>query len=158
MWTEARPEPACVASDDNEPVRRAVPADAYTLVGGNLISVLEVPREQASSYGVIAPGARDGARISSRWSKRMAARKPKRCWGQEIVARREVEYRGPTLTEMDLDAVLRRAPALALVDEYAHTNVEGSRMERLAAGLGQVDRLWRRLGADRGEDAACKIC
>src|SRR3546814_10163491 len=28
---------------------------------------------------------------------------------------------------MDLDAVLRRAPALALVDEYAHSNVEGSR-------------------------------
>ena len=47
--------------------------------------------------------------------------------GQEIVARREQEYRGRTLTEMDLDAVLRRAPALALVDEYAHTNVEGSR-------------------------------
>jgi two-component system sensor histidine kinase KdpD len=47
--------------------------------------------------------------------------------GQEVVAPRKVEYRGRTLTEMDLDAVLRRAPALALVDEYAHTNVEGSR-------------------------------
>ena len=35
--------------------------DAYSRVGGNLISVLEVPREQVSSYGVIAPGARDGA-------------------------------------------------------------------------------------------------
>ena len=35
--------------------------DAYARVGGNLISVLEVPREQVSSYGVIAPGARDGA-------------------------------------------------------------------------------------------------
>ena len=34
---------------------------AYGKVGGNLISVLEVPREQLSSYGVIAPGARDGA-------------------------------------------------------------------------------------------------
>lgn len=47
--------------------------------------------------------------------------------GQEVIARRDVEYRGRTLTEMDLDAVLRRAPTLALVDEYAHTNVEGSR-------------------------------
>jgi two-component system sensor histidine kinase KdpD len=47
--------------------------------------------------------------------------------GQDVIARREVAYRGRTLTEMDLDAVLRRAPALALVDEYAHTNVEGSR-------------------------------
>lgn len=35
--------------------------DAYERVGGNLISVLEVPREQVSSYGVIAPGRSDGA-------------------------------------------------------------------------------------------------
>ena len=34
--------------------------EAYEKVGGNLISVLEVPREDVSSYGVIAPGARDG--------------------------------------------------------------------------------------------------
>jgi len=34
--------------------------DAYHRVGGNLISVLEVPREEVSSYGVIAPGASDG--------------------------------------------------------------------------------------------------
>jgi len=35
--------------------------DAYEKVGGNLISVLEVPREDVSSYGVIAPGKQDGA-------------------------------------------------------------------------------------------------
>ena len=35
--------------------------DAYHQVGGNLISVLEVPRDQVSSYGVIAPGAQDGS-------------------------------------------------------------------------------------------------
>jgi UTP--glucose-1-phosphate uridylyltransferase len=35
--------------------------DAYHQVGGNLISVLEVPEEDVSSYGVIAPGAREGA-------------------------------------------------------------------------------------------------
>jgi UTP--glucose-1-phosphate uridylyltransferase len=35
--------------------------DAYNQVGGNLISVLEVPEEEVSSYGVIAPGRRDGA-------------------------------------------------------------------------------------------------
>jgi UTP--glucose-1-phosphate uridylyltransferase len=34
--------------------------DAYAEVGGNLISVLEVPREEVSSYGVISPGARRG--------------------------------------------------------------------------------------------------
>ncbi|MBN8805258.1 MAG: sensor histidine kinase KdpD [Sphingopyxis terrae] len=47
--------------------------------------------------------------------------------GMEVVPRREVAYRGHQLTEMDIDAVLRRAPALALVDEYAHTNIDGSR-------------------------------
>jgi len=35
--------------------------EAYNAVGGNLISVLEVPAEEVSSYGVIAPGKRDGA-------------------------------------------------------------------------------------------------
>ena len=35
--------------------------EAYNEVGGNLISVLEVPEEEVSSYGVIAPGARKGA-------------------------------------------------------------------------------------------------
>ena len=35
--------------------------EAYEQVGGNLISVLEVPEEEVSSYGVIAPGKRDGA-------------------------------------------------------------------------------------------------
>lgn len=35
--------------------------DAYNNVGGNMISVLEVPRDEVSSYGVIAPGVQDGA-------------------------------------------------------------------------------------------------
>jgi len=35
--------------------------DAYDQVGGNLISVLEVPREEVSKYGVIAPGRSSGA-------------------------------------------------------------------------------------------------
>jgi two-component system, OmpR family, sensor histidine kinase KdpD len=44
----------------------------------------------------------------------------------EIVPRRLVEYRGTTFPEMDLEAVLRRHPEVALVDELAHTNVPGS--------------------------------
>ena len=35
--------------------------DAYADVGGNMISVLEIPREDVSSYGVVDPGARDGS-------------------------------------------------------------------------------------------------
>ena len=47
--------------------------------------------------------------------------------GLEVVARRHVEYKGRTLQEMDLDALLTRAPSLALVDELAHSNAPGSR-------------------------------
>ncbi len=50
--------------------------------------------------------------------------------GLEVVARRTVEYRGATFTELDVDAVLARRPDLALVDELAHTNVPGSGHER----------------------------
>ncbi|MDX2138243.1 MAG: sensor histidine kinase KdpD [Chloroflexota bacterium] len=45
----------------------------------------------------------------------------------EIIPRQKVEYRGTTLEEMDLDAILLRKPALVLVDELAHTNVPGVR-------------------------------
>ena len=44
----------------------------------------------------------------------------------EVLPRKVVEYRGATFEEMDLDAVLRRHPKVALVDELAHTNVPGS--------------------------------
>ncbi|HEX7135947.1 MAG TPA: DUF4118 domain-containing protein [Iamia sp.] len=45
----------------------------------------------------------------------------------EVVPRRTSVHRGATFEEMDLDALLERAPEVALVDEYAHTNVPGSR-------------------------------
>jgi two-component system, OmpR family, sensor histidine kinase KdpD len=47
--------------------------------------------------------------------------------GLEVIPRRQVEYRGIKLTEMDLDAVLARHPQLAIVDELAHENAPGSR-------------------------------
>jgi len=47
--------------------------------------------------------------------------------GYEVIPRRLVEYRGQTLDEMDIDAILKRRPALVLVDELAHTNAPGSR-------------------------------
>ncbi len=63
--------------------------------------------------------------------------------GLEVIPRRQVEYKGRVLTEMDLDAILARHPALVLVDELAHTNAPGSRHpkryldveELLAAGI-----------------------
>jgi two-component system sensor histidine kinase KdpD len=63
--------------------------------------------------------------------------------GLPIIPRRGLEYKGSTLEEMDLDAILQRKPGLVLVDELAHTNVEGSRhpkryqdvLELLDAGI-----------------------
>ncbi len=46
--------------------------------------------------------------------------------GLEVIPRRRVEYRGTSFEEMDTDAVIARRPAVALVDELAHTNVPGS--------------------------------
>jgi two-component system, OmpR family, sensor histidine kinase KdpD len=52
----------------------------------------------------------------------------------EVVPRKVVDYRGSRLEEMDLDAVLRRHPKVALIDELAHTNVPGS---------GRNDKRWQ---------------
>jgi two-component system sensor histidine kinase KdpD len=45
----------------------------------------------------------------------------------EEVPRKELDYRGTLFREMDVDAILARSPQVVLVDELAHTNVEGSR-------------------------------
>ena len=45
----------------------------------------------------------------------------------EKVPRREIDYRGTLFSEMDVDAILARMPQVALVDELAHTNIDGSR-------------------------------
>ncbi|GAB3609475.1 sensor histidine kinase KdpD [Humibacter ginsengiterrae] len=50
--------------------------------------------------------------------------------GLDVVRRRSVGYRGVTLTDLDLDAVLARRPEVALVDELAHTNAPGGRHDK----------------------------
>lgn len=47
--------------------------------------------------------------------------------GLTLIPRKKIEYKGATLEEMDLDAILKRNPKLVLVDELAHTNMPGSR-------------------------------
>ncbi|MEU5984456.1 sensor histidine kinase KdpD [Streptomyces sp. NPDC047434] len=69
--------------------------------------------------------------------------------GLEQVPRRSLTHRGAAFTEMDVDAVLARRPAVALVDELAHTNVPGSRNgkrwqdveELLAAGVDVISTV-----------------
>ncbi len=47
--------------------------------------------------------------------------------GLEVIPRRRIDYRGRSLEEMDLDAIIARRPQIVLVDELAHTNAPGSR-------------------------------
>jgi two-component system sensor histidine kinase KdpD len=86
--------------------------------------------------------------------------------GLEFVPRRVIAYAGSQFEEMDTEAVLRRKPAVAVVDEFAHSNVPGSKNakrwqdvhELLDAGIGVLttmnvqhleslnDQVWRVTG------------
>jgi two-component system, OmpR family, sensor histidine kinase KdpD len=64
----------------------------------------------------------------------------------EILPRKSIAYRNLMVNEFDLDAALARHPGLLLVDEYAHTNVSGSRRwqdieELLDAGIMNIQHL-----------------
>jgi two-component system sensor histidine kinase KdpD len=67
----------------------------------------------------------------------------------EVVPRRQMEYRGQTFEEMDLERIVARHPELVLVDELAHTNVPGSTHAKrwedvealLAAGISVISTV-----------------
>lgn len=69
--------------------------------------------------------------------------------GLETIPRRQEEYHGVTLQEMDLEAVLARKPQVALVDELAHTNLPGCKnpkryqdvQDLLASGIHVISTL-----------------
>lgn len=69
--------------------------------------------------------------------------------GLELIPRKQIQYRGITIEEMDLGAVLARRPEVALVDELAHTNAPGSEhakryedvQDLLAAGIHVISTL-----------------
>ncbi|MDP4240388.1 MAG: sensor protein KdpD [Bacteroidota bacterium] len=50
--------------------------------------------------------------------------------GLPVIPRRKIFYKGKELEEMDMDAIIRIHPEIVIVDELAHTNVEGSRNEK----------------------------
>jgi two-component system sensor histidine kinase KdpD len=69
--------------------------------------------------------------------------------GLEVVPRRAIEYRGVTIEEMDLEAILARKPEVCVIDEIPHTNVPGSKnrkryqdvLEILSAGINVIGAL-----------------
>jgi two-component system sensor histidine kinase KdpD len=56
----------------------------------------------------------------------------------EAIPRRRVEHGALALEELDVDAVIRRSPELALVDELAHTNAAGSRNEKRYQDIDEI--------------------
>lgn len=83
---------------------------------GKTYTMLEAAREQARDgvdvvIGYIEPHARPETQAL--------------VLGLDVLARREVPYRGAKLLEFDLDGALARRPQLILVDELAHTNAPG---------------------------------
>jgi two-component system sensor histidine kinase KdpD len=69
--------------------------------------------------------------------------------GLPIIARRKIFYKGKELDEMDLQAILNVHPEIVIVDELAHTNIEGSKNEKrwqdvlqiLDAGINVISAL-----------------
>ena len=41
----------------------------------------------------------------------------------EIIPRKKIQYRGSSIEELDLEAILKRKPQIVLIDEFAHTNL-----------------------------------
>ena len=69
--------------------------------------------------------------------------------GLPVISRKKIFYKGKEVEEMDLDAILQLHPELVIVDELAHTNIEGSRnekrwqdvMELLDAGINVISAV-----------------
>ncbi len=67
----------------------------------------------------------------------------------EKIPRKTIEYKGVVFEEMDLDGIIARHPQIVLIDELAHTNIEGSKhrkaLRRCARrARGRYRRVWRR--------------
>jgi two-component system sensor histidine kinase KdpD len=88
---------------------------------GKTYSMLEAARDRR----------RDGIDVVIGWvDTHQRAETEKLTEGLERLPPREAEHRGIVLREFDVDAALKRLPALVLVDELAHTNAPGSRHAR----------------------------
>jgi len=84
---------------------------------GKTYAMLEAAQQQKDEAGLVVAYVETHGRAETE----------KLLGGLEILPRKQIDYRGITVTEMDLDLVLARKPRLALVDELAHTNAPGSR-------------------------------
>jgi two-component system sensor histidine kinase KdpD len=141
MWRRNRTGPEARTVTDGErvdPDDRPTAEEMLSRIGG---AAGERPRGRLRVYLGMAPGVgktfrmlEEGHRRSARGTDLVvgfveAHGRPETerlLAGLEIVPRRRVEHRGVAIEEMDTDAIVARAPTVALVDELAHTNAPGS--------------------------------
>jgi len=138
VFGEARPNPdellARVKAEEEQKKRGKLKVFlGYAAGVGKTYTMLEAARQRTKEMDVAVAYVETHHRIETEALLE----------GLEIIPRRQSEYRGTVLTEMDIDAVLQRHPQLAIVDELAHTNMPDSRHpkryqdveELLAAGI-----------------------
>jgi len=135
MEKESRPEPEALLAEAAKEGRGRLKIFLGAAPGvGKTYAMLEAAqRRRLDGIDVVVGVAETHSRAET---ERLVA-------GLETLPRAAIPYGGRLLAEMDLDGLLARRPALALVDELAHTNVPGSRHakrwqdvdELLAAGI-----------------------
>ncbi|HLY32850.1 MAG TPA: universal stress protein [Ktedonobacterales bacterium] len=152
-----RESAAMNATDDNEEDEEvapsAQPGDSHRPTRGRLRVYLGMAAGVGKTYAMLNEGRRRKERGTDVAIGYVEAHHRPRTAEQigdlEIIPRKSIPYKGIILEEMDVDAILRRHPTVALVDELAHTNAPGSRNakryqdveELLAAGITVISTL-----------------
>jgi two-component system, OmpR family, sensor histidine kinase KdpD len=119
---ESRPNPdellARITAEEEPPKRGALKIFlGYAAGVGKTYTMLEAAHQRQKEIDVVVAYIETHGRAETESLLK----------GLEVIPRMQLEYQGLTLSEMDLDAVLKRHPHLALVDELAHTNTPNSR-------------------------------
>ena len=128
MTTEApnregfRPSPDCLLkrAEENERAKLRVYVGAAAGVGKTYQMLEDAHQLNEQGIDVVIAVVETHGRIETK----------EQIKDLEIVPPQKLEYRGNTFEEMDLNAVIARRPAVAIVDELAHTNIEGARNEK----------------------------
>ena len=120
---DGRPDPDALLAQVNEQERRAARGKLRIYFGasagvGKTYSMLNAGRKALSEGKNVLVGV-----IETHGRIETAALLE----GLDVLPRKEIDYRGKTITEFDIDAALERKPELILVDELAHSNAAGSR-------------------------------
>lgn len=117
--------------DSNRPDPDALLAEAKRQGRGRLKVFLGMSPGVGKTYEMLSSGgrrAREGLDVAVGLVETHGRRETEALVeGLEVLPRKPIEYKERTLMEFDIDAALVRRPKLLLVDEYAHSNVPGSR-------------------------------